>query len=164
MIKHIVSHSLIYSICVNAYLFIMMISTSPRVWGYNDYPQAVKDKVPPQTKREKTLAAVIGLPWLILIISYPIITAYMLKAKLGDAFSFWVGFSHFAVMILLANLGDLVILDWLIISKITPKFVVIPGSDPGDYKDFTHHFKGHAKATVIMVVLSLVLASIVRYI
>ena len=50
-------------------------------------------------------------------------------------------------MFTVANMGDLFFLDWLIVSKITPKFVIIPGSEAEDYKDFSHHYKGHAKAT-----------------
>ena len=52
VIQHLMSHGLFYALFVNLYLFILMISTSPRVWGYADYPQVVKDKVLPQTRRE----------------------------------------------------------------------------------------------------------------
>jgi hypothetical protein len=64
---------------------------------------------------------------------------------------------------LLATIGDLVIPDWHVISKMTPKFVIIPGSEAADPKVFSHHYKGHAKARVILAVLSLALAAVVSY-
>ena len=162
--KYIFTQGLLYSVIVNAYLFLFMISTSPRVWGYNDYPDEVKNKVPPQTKKEKSLAALIGVPWIIFSIGFPIFSTYTLKASLGHEIPFLIAFFNMAVLLMLVNLGDLVILDWLIVSKITPKFVIIPGSAEKDYKDFSHHYKGHVKATIIMMLLSMIMAAVISYI
>jgi hypothetical protein len=140
-----------------------MALTSPRVWGYTDYPEVVKHKVPPQTPREKQLAAVIGLPWFIFVFGFPIFSTYVLKSKLGDEIPFIFAFLNSLALILLATLGDLVILDWLIVSKITPKFVIIPGSERADYKDFSHHYKAHAKAFAGQILVCLVIAGIVWY-
>lgn len=49
-------HGLLYGAVVTVYLFLFMIMASPRIWGYADYSDAVKRKVPPQTKKEKTAA------------------------------------------------------------------------------------------------------------
>jgi hypothetical protein len=40
---------------------------------------------------------------------------------------------HLLVLVLLTSFFDMVVLDWFIISKVTPEFVVIPGSDVEDY-------------------------------
>jgi hypothetical protein len=156
---HIISHSLFYGLAVTLYLFLMMITLSPRVWGYQDYPERVKKKVPPQTKKEKTTAALFGIPWFIFVMVFPVVSTFMLKAKLGGDISFLHAFLNPLVLFLLATFGDLVILDWLVVSRITPRFVVIPGSNVEDYKDFSHHYKGHARSAVIMVAVSLVIAA-----
>ena len=52
IVEHLITHGLIFALVANGYLFLVMLLTSPRVWGYNDYPQVIKNKVPPQTKRE----------------------------------------------------------------------------------------------------------------
>ncbi len=70
----------------------------------------------------------------------------------------------FYALISLAAVCDLVILDWLIISKITPRFVIIPGTEVRDYKDFSHHYKGHAKAAILVIPLCLIIAAVVVYI
>jgi hypothetical protein len=163
VISHVLAHGLLYAGIVTGYLFVMMIATSPRVWGYTDYPQTIKDKVAPQTKPEKLLARIVALPWFIFVVGFPIFSTYALKSKLGHEISFWVAFLNLLVLFLLATVGDLVILDWLIISRITPKFVVIPGTVREDYKDFSHHYKGHAKATIVLILACLGIAGIVSY-
>lgn len=162
-VRHALTHGLIFAGIANAYLFLVMISTSPRVWGYADYPLAIKNKVPPQTRREKMKALLIGLPWFIFIFGFPVFSAYSLKSKLGNEISFWAAFLNVFVMILLATIGDMVVLDWIVVSKITPRFVVIPGSEKADYKDLSQHFRAHAKAAVGLVLVALILAAIVSH-
>jgi hypothetical protein len=163
VVAHLITHGLSFAIIVNGYILLVMILTSPRIWGYTDYPEVIKNKVPPQTKREKLLATLIGLPWFIFVLGFPVFSTYALKAKLGSEIPFSIAFLNVLVLTLLATLGDLVILDWLLISKITPKFVIIPGSEEADYKDFSHHYKAHARAVVGLVLVCFIMAGIVWY-
>lgn len=161
--KTVVADSVVFAGIANLYLFLMMITTSPRVWGYSDYPDAVKEKVPPPTRKEKLTAVLLGLPWAIFLLVYPFFASLRLRAALGGDFTYVVALVHFFAMYQLASLVDLVVLDWLIISKITPRFAIIPGSDKQDYKDFSHHYRGHARAALIMTGLALVFAAAVTY-
>jgi hypothetical protein len=86
-----------------------------------------------------------------------------LKDNLGGDIPFFTAYLNIVILIFLFFLGDLIILDWLIISKITPSFVIIPGSDVTDYKDFSHHYKDHFKAILPILVLGMVFAGIVTY-
>lgn len=164
IIEHFLTHGLLFAVIVTGYLFVMMISTSPRVWGYNDYPQSIKDKVSPQTKSERRLAILVSLPWFIFAFGFPIYSTLILKVKLSNDISVWMAFLNLLVLFLFATIGDLVILDWLIVSKITPKFVVIPGSEKQDYKDFSHHFKGHMKSLIVIIPILLIVATIISLI
>jgi hypothetical protein len=76
----------------------------------------------------------------------------------------WVAFLNRLVLFLLATIRDLVILDWLIVNKITPKFVIIPGSEKQDYEDFSHHIKGHMKSLFVIIPMLLIVASLIRFI
>jgi len=163
VLSHVITHSLFYSVVVTGYLFVLMISTSPRVWGYNDYPQAIKDKVSPQTKKEKNLAIITALPWFLFTLGFPIYSTTLLRAKLSNDIPMWVAFLNLLMMYIMATIGDLVILDWLIVSKLTPNFVIIPGSEKKDYKDFSHHFKDHARATIVIIPVFLVIAAIISF-
>jgi hypothetical protein len=161
--RTVVIDSLVFAGAANLYLFLMMITISPRVWGYSDYPDVVKDKVVPPTRKEKRTALIIGLPWIAFLLAYPFVASYRMKAGLGSEFTFTVAFAHFFAMLQLVSLVDLVILDWLIVSKITPSFVIIPGSVEADYKDFSHHYRGHAWAALAITLVALAFAAIVIY-
>jgi hypothetical protein len=152
-------HGLIYGAVTTGYLLLIMVTISPRIWGYADYPRAVKDKVPPQTRQEKVLGAIIGLPWILFVFGFPVYSTIALKAEMGGNLAFPRAFLNLIFLIAFTTFGDLVVLDWLIISKITPGFVLIPGSAKEDYRDFSHHYQGHAKAAGLMIVLALILAA-----
>jgi hypothetical protein len=161
VLKQMLMHGLAFALVVDGYLFLMMVSTSPRIWGYHDYPEVVRGKVPAQTKREKVIAAILGLPWILFVLAFPVFSTYALRSSLGGEIPFLVAFLNPLVLLQLANLGDLLILDWLIVSRITPGFVIIPGSTEEDYKDMSHHYRGHVKASAAMVLLSLVIGAVV---
>jgi len=161
---HILTHGLIYGGVLTGYLFVMMITLSPRVWGYSDYPDRVKKKVPAQTRKEKWLGTVVGLPWFLFVLGFPVFSTFALKSRLGGEISFLTAFLNVFVMVVIGTFGDLVLLDWLLISKITPAFVIIPGSVKEDYKDFSHHYKGHARAAVPLLVLTLIIAGLAHWI
>ena len=162
MIKTIVIHSLIFTTLFNGFLFLMMISFNPRIWGYSDYPQIVKDKVPAQTSREKRTALMVSIPFLLITIGYPIYSVLALKSSLGEDFNLWIGFLNLYSMFIMAGLVDTIILDWLIISTLTPDFVVIEGSDKNDYKDFRYHYIATAKAALIMIPVLLAVAWLIE--
>lgn len=155
-------HGLIYGGGITGYILLLMVATSPRVWGYQDYPERVKEKVPPQTRRERTLAGVLGIPFLLFSFVFPVYSVLELKAQMGGGISIMDAFVHLLILMASVTFGDLVLLDWFIISKITPGFVVIPGSEAEDYKDFSHHYRGHLRAAVIMVIVSALIATIIN--
>ena len=159
--NHILIHGLFYAAVFNGYLLLMMVTTNPRVWGYADYSDEIKAKIPPQTKEERGKAILWAIPLMIFAIGFPIYSSIQLKNELGDDASFWLFFLNLLVMVSLVYLVDLVILDWLIVSKITPKFVVIEGTEVSDYKDFSHHYRAQLRAVPILIVICLIFAAIV---
>ena len=161
--EHLIKHGLFYSLMVTGSLFLMMVTLSPRVWGYSDYSQEIKNKVPPQTTKEKRQALIIAVPWLIFVLGFPIYSTMLLKSKLSNEIPIFTAFLNLFLMYLLVTIGDLVILDWLIISKITPGFVIIPGTEKEDYKDLSHHYKGHAVATAVLTPILFIAAAAISW-
>lgn len=161
IVNYTLLHGLICGIVVNGYIFLLMVTMSPRIWGYQDYPQRIKVKVPPQTRHERMIAGVVGFPFILFVVVFPLYSVLTLKTLMGGEIPFIDAFIHLLVLFMSANMGDIVILDWLIISKITPGFAIIPGSEAEDYKDFSHHYRDHLKATMIMIVVSGLIALIV---
>ena len=158
-----ITQGLLIALLFNGYLLLMMVSFSPRIWGYSDYSEEIKAKIPPQTRQEKRTAVLLSLPFFIIAFGLPIYSLWTLKGQLGGELPFVTAFTHLLVIFIIGTFGDLVILDWFIVSRITPKFVMIPGTSEEDYKDFSHHYRGHLWATIPMVALCAIVAAIASY-
>jgi len=161
--EKIVLNGLVYATMGAGYLLIFMLTCNPRIWGLQDYPERIKDKVPPQTRKEKVIAGLVGIPWFGFILVYPMFSTSSLITFLSGEISFGIAFLNIFFMVFLFFLVDLVILDWLIISKITPKFVIIEDTVPEDYKDFSHHYKGHLIASIPLALLCVICAAIFAF-
>jgi hypothetical protein len=89
----------------------------------------------------------------------------MLESAFGGTITLLDAFLNIFGIMMFGTFGDLVILDWLIVGTITPNWVIIPGTeDMRDtaYKDFRkYHGKAHIRGTIIMAVLSLIIAGII---
>jgi hypothetical protein len=63
-----------------------------------------------------------------------------------------------AGVIFLFNLVDWLILDWLIVCTITPKFMVLPGTEGmAGYKNYGIHFRGFLIGTILACVIGLLI-------
>jgi hypothetical protein len=162
-VSYMLFHGLFYAVIGSGYLLAFMYFFNPRIWGYQDYPDRVKEKIPPQTRKERGIAGLISIPWMIFIVGYPFYSTFMLKTQQGNEIEFLLAFLNISFMVTLFFLGDLIILDWLIISKWTPDFVIIKGSVKADYKDFSHHYRGHAIATIPLFLVCLIMAMVVVF-
>jgi len=162
-VSYVLFHSLVYAVIGNGYLLAFMYFFNPRIWGYQDYPDRVKEKVQPQTRRERGIAGLVSIPWIIFTVGFPFYSAFMLKTQQGNEIELLLAFLNIFFMVTLFFLGDLIILDWFIISKWTPDFVIIEGSEKDDYKDFSHHYRGHAIATIPILFICLLGAAIVTF-
>lgn len=161
--ERVVINSLTYTTIGAGYLLIFMVTFNPRVWGYQDYPDRIKKKILPQTRKERLTAGLVGMPWFIFIFAYPLVSTVFLERDLGGEIPFEVAFFNMFSMVLLFFLVDLVVLDWLVISKITPRFVIIDGTTPEDYKDFSHHYKRHLLALIPLTLICLLFSAIIVF-
>lgn len=128
-----------------------------------DYPKSIQQAVPPKTKTEKRQTIWYGLPFLLILIGYPLVTgayfALLHDWEFQQIFLFTWGISLFA------NTYDLLVLDWLIVCTITPKLVIIPGTKGNKgYKDYRFHFIGFLKGIIITLVISLLISGIIEFI
>ena len=164
LLENIIIHGSLYAVIVNLYLFVIMMTHSPRIWAYADYPKSITDRVPPQTSREKKIGGVIIIPFFILVLGLPVLSTIMLEASYGGVIPLLDAFLNIYGILLFGNISEVLIIDLLIVGTITPSFVVIPGTEDlrdTEYKAFRlHHAKAHIRAIVAMAIVSLVLAGI----
>lgn len=165
LFENIVSHGTVAAALLLAYLLPIMRFTSPRIWGFSDYPKEITTRVPPQTDREAKLARIFFIPFSILMIGIPFVSTLLLEPAYVQPIPLLDAFLNSFGVLMFGNLADLIVLDLLIVGTITPSWVIIPGTeDMKDtaYKDFRKsHVKGHVYGTAFLAILSLVIALMV---
>jgi len=146
---------------IGSLLIMSAVYVNPR-FARKDLPRDIQDATPPLTRREKLQAMGFAIPYFALCIGIPLVSALTLQSRSNGDVPFLALFIHIFGVIFVFNLVDLFILDWLIYCRITPSFIVIPGTEGfAGYKDFGHQFRAHIRGTILMLVLSLLLAGIV---
>jgi hypothetical protein len=79
----------------------------------------------------------------------------------GDI-SFLAAFIHLFFMFSAFNLLDWLVLDWLIVVTIRPRFIILPGTEGlAGYEDYRFHFHGFLIGMVITFVASILFAGVV---
>ena len=150
-------HSIIYSL-----LFVVAIVpiglVNPRMM-LQDYPEEIQRAVPPKTVRERKMGVLFAIPILLVMFVYPLAVSWYYR-PLDASFSYF--FTTIWALMLAFNLIDLVVIDWLLFCTVTPKFVVIEGTEghPG-YKNYRFHFVGFLKGIAITAAISLVLSALI---
>lgn len=148
------------SILASLYI-IIILKVNPRLVLQN-YRADIQQAVPPKTEREKRLSVIIGIPFLIFVFAVPFLSTLLLKLQLRNAVGFLLLFRHAFGISFMFNLVDLLVLDLLLFCLITPKFIVLPGTEGMKaYKDFKYHLSKAVKGTLISGIAGLVIAGIV---
>ena len=150
---------LIYALVLG---FMMTVSQliHARIW-LSDYPKSIQDAVPPLSQREKMAKRLLGIPFMFVMVGYPIFSSFILRAAMGGAYNLWIGFAHMLVIFNTFNLFDLLVLDWLIFCFITPKYIVIDGTKGlAAYKDYGFHAKGALKGFGMSIVFAALVTGI----
>ncbi len=146
-------HLLIYYLLLSILLY-GSLAYNPRMWLHRMPPEVIV-KAPAKTLAEKQLLLkTAAIPFLGLLIAYPII--YVLQQNAN-----WL--SYFLILcVFLAgfDVWDTLILDLLIFCKLTPRFIIIPGTERQDYANMKYHLISGAKGLVMSIVASSVLATI----
>jgi hypothetical protein len=140
------------------------VTFNPR-FALKDLPRDIRESVPPLTRRETLQALFFFIPFMALLVGIPILSALGLEPQGAVDVSFGALFVHILGVLLVFFVVDLVVLDWLIYCTITPKRLVVPGTEGmAGYKDYLHHLRAHARGMVWLAIAALVLAVIVRII
>jgi len=106
------------------------------------------------------------VPFFILGIGYPFLSTWLLKGLYGGTISILDAFLNTFGVWMFGFMADLIILDLLIVGTLTPKFVVIPGTEDmkeKEYKDFRiYHTKAHVKGLILLAIVSFVIAVVIH--
>jgi len=165
LLENILIHGLFAAVLMVAYLLPIMRFLNPRIWAMSDYPKEITNRVDPQTKGERRIAILMGIPFLFLMLVYPFVSTLILETTYVGSIPLMDAFLNAFGVLMFANFADLIILDLLIVGTVTPSWVIIPGTEDMKntaYKAFRkEHSRSHIRGTVLMAILSLAIAIVV---
>jgi hypothetical protein len=137
---------------------ILVLRMNPRIF-LHDYSPKIQEKVPLKTQVERKNSYIFGVPLMLLLLLGSFFSTLSLKGQGNIPFlALWLNASG---VVWVFNIVDWLILDWLIFCTLTPRFVVIPGSEGmKEYKDYRFHFRGFLHGTLYSILGGLLIAGI----
>ena len=139
-------------------MILVIMKINPRIF-LHDYPKEIQAVAAPKTDVEKKLSLVLGIPFLLALILVPFFSTLALNAENASFTSLFV--NAFGVSMVF-NIVDWLLLDWLMFCTLTPRFLVIPGTEGmSAYKDYGFHFRGFLTGCVFSILAGLVIAGII---
>jgi hypothetical protein len=126
---------------------------NPRVM-LQDYPKDVQAAVPPKTVAERRETVWWGTALIVALFAPALAAAVAAQLQASDR-SFAGGFLNALVVLLAFNLFDWLVLDWIMFCTVTPRFVVLPGTEGmAGYRDYGMHFRGFLLGLALSVAAS----------
>ena len=127
---------------------------NPRLW-LQDYPPAVRAKVPPITPDEKRIQRILLAIFLVLMIGVPYLSARQYRLETGVA-EFVPLYIHAFLVAMCYNTFDAVVIDLLALAWLKPDYALLPGTT---WADLAIGPRGHLVNFLKGVVLCAVLAA-----
>lgn len=127
----------------------------------HDYPEDIQkaSALPAPSDEQKKKAKIFSALFSLLI--FGVLIAFGVVRYAGENASFPEVLLFTFIIAMVWNVVDLIVMDWLIICKLTAKWVVIEGTEGcRGYKDYMYHFKGFLIGCVYSVILALIISGI----
>ena len=142
-------------------LIFASLRANPRIW-LNDFPDDIRKAVPPKTHAEKRQSLAWGVPFLTVLLGGPLVSNAILEHQRNGSATFGALFLNGFGVALFFNLVDLLIVDWLVLCRFTPRSLVIPGTEGmAGYKDYAHHFRGFVIGIGVSALLGVLTATVI---
>ena len=152
--------ALLYGLALSAVLTVLTVISGAIALDMfvDDYPPDVKQKYGPMSARAARLRPFVATLLFLTILGIPIVGLFGLQTKfLTVSFLSAVVFASIAILVF--NVFDLLILDWLFFCTIQPRSMVLPGTEGmAGYHDYRFHFLGFLKGLRFNVVVGSLIA------
>lgn len=126
----------------------------------NDYPPDIRARYGPMSERTRRQAALASIPLLAALGLVLLLALGQLKSTAGQ-FTFVNTFLFTTVIFQTWNLIDLVLLDWLLLMGLKPRFMILPGTEGmAGYRNYAFHFRKFLNGTVLTLTPSLIVTGI----
>jgi hypothetical protein len=133
---------------------------NPRIWLQNA-PRRVREAVPPKSPREKAQTAAVAVPFVILVAAVPLLAVIWTVSAAGRPLGYFEALVVCWGVLMVFNVADLLVIDWLIVCRHAPPFLIPVGAEHlrDDYRSLGRHAKGFLAGIVILFAVSLLLAA-----
>ena len=150
-------------VIIGSLIVLGVMRFNPRLFlNKGDMPPDILAAVPPKTEAEKRQAIILGIPFLIAVVAVPFLSTLQFRQHAGGDIPFLYLVLHPFLILLMFNLFDLFILDFLLFCTLTPRFMVVPGTeDLAGYKDYGFHIWQHLRSVIFMALAALLIAIVV---
>ena len=142
------------SAVASTYLLVLL-RFHPRIF-LGHYPKEIRAVVPGKSEKERRLSILLGL-----LIGVPAGAGLLWRTATLESPSFWERFAYAFGVLFLFNLVDLLILDWLIVCWLKPRWAILPGTEhiaiPNPY---LHHFQEFLVGTAGLGIVGVALAAV----
>ena len=160
----VITNALVFGVILSAILFpviLVIVRINPEIM-LRDYPPDVQAKYGPMSDRTKRQRIPIALGVLTLLLAVILASLAPVRTATDAGSPFPTAFAHFFAMFSVFNLLDWLVLDWLIVVTLHPRFLILPGTEGmAGYRDYAFHFRGFLVGIPITLVASLLLAGLV---
>jgi len=156
MVLSLPYHLLFYCLLLSVLLF-GSLAINPRAWLHR-MPPAVRRKVAPRSNREKRQLLFTGIPFLIVLIAYPVL--YTVPLNAGHLKTFLIISAFFMAF----DVWDTLVLDLWIFVRLTPRFLCVPGTEKEDYSDRRYHIRSGLKGLIFLLIAACLLSAIIALI
>lgn len=155
---------MIYGIALSVVLSTIILGTlhcNPQLL-LQSYPTNIQKVAAEKTRSERMQTKLLGIFFLFFLIGIPVVSTLLMKYSNSGEISFLDAFLNMFGIMTMFNLVDLLIIDWLLFCTITPKFLIIKGTEGMiDYKRYSFHFRGFVVGVCLSLVSSPVLALLI---
>lgn len=132
---------------------------NPEMW-LQDYPPDVRARYgPPRRPETRRQQWMVAGPMLLLLLFWTIRSTQWRRAAQGGRLSFLAAFLHTAGLLGLFNLFDALVLDYLILTRLQPRFAILPGTEGmAGYQDLRLQGRAFLKGNLFVLIAGLIIA------
>lgn len=144
-------------------LIISSLAFMPRIW-YKRFPEPLRRIMQPPNSAERVVFWIFALLFWGIPVGLLISSTASLIARNGGQADFLAVFLNAYGMLVLFNLVDWLIVDWLFLLVLGPYYIRFAGAEKFTAQEkfgtYGYHFRGFLKGLIIVGVLSLIAAGI----
>jgi hypothetical protein len=158
LFEHSLRYGGILSLILTGLVLVTLIFF-PRMW-VSRAPADIQQALGGLSPREMRLARVFQAITLMSVVGILGYSVVQLSAVSNGALGFFAIAASLFLIMQVWNVVDLLLIDWLLIVKLRPAFMMFPGIEqlPG-FGDYGFHFRGFLKGIILSLVVGIVIAA-----